>query len=241
MGKCDYIRLPRSELAAELSRNDSFGRLVWYLLSKVDADGTATFTSAEIELRFDISRQRLRTMIRKLLKHGFLTSSQPTSNQQATKVAFDFQCFNPPGQPTANQQATNSQPTKPPKRQRKTTTFIPPTDDEVAAYVAEKGYHFNPESFAPHYQSKGWKVGDQPMKDWRAACRTWETRWKEKYGERFYYELQPSGQPDNATTRKAQRDRGLSLATEIVANSGNLLNLFNGSGQPHPDSRPNQE
>lgn len=117
---------------------------------------------------------------------------------------------------------------------KKTTKFTPPTDEEVAAYVAEKGYHFNPAQFVPHYQSKGWKVGNQPMKDWRAACRTWENSWKEKHGERFYHEIQPIITTDNAASRKAQRDRGLSLATEIVARSENLLNLYNGGGtDPH--------
>lgn len=184
----DYIRLPRSALGDELWRNKDYGCLLWYLLSKTDEGGVTTFTAAEIELRLGISRQRLRTMLGKMFKSDLATNCQPTANQQATNVAFDFQRIAPVEQPTTNQQATNKQPTK---ASRKLTKFTPPTDEEVAAYVAEKGYHFNPAQFVPHYQSKGWKVGNQPMKDWRAACRTWEMRWKEKHGERFYYEIQP--------------------------------------------------
>jgi hypothetical protein len=227
----DYIRLPRSALSDELWRNKDFGCLLWYLLSKADERGIATFTAADIELRLGIPRQRLRTMLSKMQKSGLATNCQPTSNQQATNVTFDFQRITPVNQPTANQLPTNCQPTK---TSRKTTKFTPPTDEEVAAYVAEKSYHFNPAQFVPHYQSKGWKVGNQPMKDWRAACRTWENSWKEKHGERFYHEIQPIITTDNAASRKAQRDRGLSLATEIVARSENLLNLYNGGGtDPH--------
>lgn len=56
--------------------------------------------------------------------------------------------------------------------------FTPPSVEEVTSYVAEKGYHFSAEQFVAFYESKGWKVGSQPMKDWKAACVTWETRWK---------------------------------------------------------------
>lgn len=54
--------------------------------------------------------------------------------------------------------------------------FVKPTEEEVAAYVNEKGYSINPTAFMAFYDSKGWKIGDAPMKDWRAAVRTWAIR-----------------------------------------------------------------
>ena len=51
--------------------------------------------------------------------------------------------------------------------------FIPPTVEEVAAYVAEKGYDVDPQHFVDFYTSKGWMVGSNKMKDWKAAVRTW--------------------------------------------------------------------
>lgn len=56
--------------------------------------------------------------------------------------------------------------------------FIPPTVEEVAAYINEKGYHINAEEFVDFYQSKGWKVGKDKMSDWKAAVRNWERRRK---------------------------------------------------------------
>ena len=208
----DFLQLPRSALSDELWRNKDYGCLLWFLLLRADNQGVATFTATDIEMRLGISRQRLRTMLGKIQKSGLATNCQPTANQQATNIAFDFQRINLIEQPTANQQATNCQPTK---RTRRPAKFTPPTDEEVAAYVAEKGYHFNPAQFVPHYQSKGWKVGNQPMKDWRAACRTWENSWKEKHGERFYYEIQPTA---GRNTLAAQTDRysELERATETV-------------------------
>ena len=59
-----------------------------------------------------------------------------------------------------------------PKRKR----FTPPTIDEVSSYCKERNNSVDPERFIDFYASKGWKVGNQPMKDWKAAVRTWEKR-----------------------------------------------------------------
>ena len=63
------------------------------------------------------------------------------------------------------------------KRTKKSTTtkrFIPPTVEEVAEYVNEKGYKVNPQRFVDHYAARGWKYGQgKPMVDWKAAVRTW--------------------------------------------------------------------
>ena len=52
--------------------------------------------------------------------------------------------------------------------------FTPPTQAEVDAYCRERGNRVDASRFVDFYESKGWKVGNQPMKDWRAAVRTWE-------------------------------------------------------------------
>lgn len=61
-----------------------------------------------------------------------------------------------------------------PKRR---TKFSPPTVDEVAAYCAEQGFGtINPEAFVDYYEARGWKIGSQSMKDWRATVRNWARR-----------------------------------------------------------------
>lgn len=62
---------------------------------------------------------------------------------------------------------------------KKTKRFVPPTVDEVRAYCQERNNKINAESFVNFYESKGWKVGKESMKDWKAAIRTWEQREKE--------------------------------------------------------------
>lgn len=52
--------------------------------------------------------------------------------------------------------------------------FAEPTIEEVLAYCRERGNGVDPNRFHAYYTSNGWKVGKNPMKDWRAAVRTWE-------------------------------------------------------------------
>ena len=59
---------------------------------------------------------------------------------------------------------------------KRAARFVPPTVDEVAAYCQERGNDVDPERFVDFYACKGWCVGKNPMKDWRAAVRTWEKR-----------------------------------------------------------------
>ena len=52
--------------------------------------------------------------------------------------------------------------------------FVKPTVAEIASYCQERGNNINAEHFFDYYESKGWTVGKQPMKDWKACVRNWE-------------------------------------------------------------------
>lgn len=67
--------------------------------------------------------------------------------------------------------------------------FTPPTADEVAAYCRRQGADIDAERFCCFYASKGWRVGSQPMRDWRASVRTWILR------ERSTQKNQPDAKP----------------------------------------------
>lgn len=71
------------------------------------------------------------------------------------------------------------------------TRFQKPTVDEVRAYIVERNNGLtaqDAETFVDFYEAKGWKIGNQPMKDWKAAVRTWENKRKggTANGERGY-------------------------------------------------------
>lgn len=52
--------------------------------------------------------------------------------------------------------------------------FAPPTTEEVEAYCRERNNKVDAQKFVDFYTMKGWMVGKNKMKDWKAAVRTWE-------------------------------------------------------------------
>tara|TARA_R110002096_G_scaffold315936_2_gene510224 strand:- start:216 stop:833 length:618 start_codon:yes stop_codon:yes gene_type:complete len=57
--------------------------------------------------------------------------------------------------------------------------FKKPTLDEVKNYCLERNNNINAESFIDFYESKGWQIGKETMKNWKACVRTWEGRHKD--------------------------------------------------------------
>lgn len=58
--------------------------------------------------------------------------------------------------------------------------FKKPTLAEVQEYCLERNNHINAEKFIDYYNSNGWKVGRNSMKDWKATIRNWEKNQQEK-------------------------------------------------------------
>ena len=54
------------------------------------------------------------------------------------------------------------------------TRFVKPTLEDVQAYCAERNKGVDAQKWYDYYSANGWKVGKNPMKDWKAAVRTWE-------------------------------------------------------------------
>ena len=74
----------------------------------------------------------------------------------------------------AQPQQTPTQPKE--RKKRSSSAFVKPTYEECMAYAQEKGYQWNIERFFNYYESNGWRVGQNPMKNWKAAMRTWNTK-----------------------------------------------------------------
>ena len=87
-----------------------------------------------------------------------LENVQSVSNNSPTEKEKDIEI----------EKDTEKEVCKPQKR------FTKPTLDEVKAYCLERNNNVDPEKWYNHYSANGWKVGKNPMKDWKAAVRTWE-------------------------------------------------------------------
>lgn len=62
------------------------------------------------------------------------------------------------------------------KEKKKDNKFIKPTIEEIQIYCEERNNNVDATTFYDFYESKGWKVGTTPMKDWKACVRTWENK-----------------------------------------------------------------
>jgi hypothetical protein len=101
---------------------------------------------------------------------------KPKANQNETKT-----------EPKPNQDVTETEPNENVnvnvnvnvnendlKENIKRKVFTKPTAEEVKAYCAERKNNVDPDKFIDFYESKGWLIGKNPMKDWKACVRTWE-------------------------------------------------------------------
>lgn len=68
-------------------------------------------------------------------------------------------------------------------KQHRVSRFRKPKLSEVEEYCRARGNNINAQEFIDFYESKGWVVGKSPMKDWKAAVRTWENKRKNDYGK----------------------------------------------------------
>lgn len=92
----------------------------------------------------------------------------------ASTVAMPFHSHShikektPPTPPSGGK----SDPEKP--KPTRTARFKPPTVEQVREYCEDRSNGIDPETFVDHYTAKGWMIGKNKMKDWKASVRTWE-------------------------------------------------------------------
>ena len=128
-----------------------------------------------------ISVQTIRTILKKLEKTNEI---ELKSTSQFTIVTISkYDCYqeqtDETNKPlTNNQQAINKQLTTNKNDKKERMLFIVPSLQEVSAYCQERNNNVDSQKFFDFYESKGWMVGKNKMKDWKAAVRTWEDKSK---------------------------------------------------------------
>lgn len=78
------------------------------------------------------------------------------------------------------------------KEKKEKNIFVIPKIEEIKDYCASRNNKINPLQFFDYYQSNGWMVGRNKMKDWKAAVRTWEQKNKANSPPTPYREYNPS-------------------------------------------------
>lgn len=128
-----------------------------------------------------ITLKNVRTAIDRFQKYGFLANESTNKNRLITITNWELyqsgdgeqaskQASN--GQATGKQRATNKNDKN--DKNKKNNIFIPPTLEEVTSYCKERNNSVDPQKWYDFYSAKGWMIGKNKMKDWKAAVRTWE-------------------------------------------------------------------
>ena len=85
------------------------------------------------------------------------------------------------------------------EREKPTKAFAKPTIDEVRDYCRQKGYTIDAEKFWHHYEARGWRTREGPLKSWQAAVVTWQKNERQWHGK----------QCDNSSVGAGSRERSL--------------------------------
>lgn len=126
----------------------------------------------------------------KKIRYIFLDKNKLDHMDKSVPHHMDKNVQNQPDENVPYNIKINNNTTNNNTERRSAKRFTPPTLKEVTEYCLERKNNINPQQFVDFYTAKGWKVGNSPMKDWKAAVRTWEQRdaerRKPKDDGRFY-------------------------------------------------------
>jgi uncharacterized protein YdaU (DUF1376 family) len=110
--------------------------------------------------------ERLESERKKQLKYRELQSIKGKQSAKSRSTTVE-----PKPQPEGNSSVFSLQSSK---KNIYIGKFKKPSLEEITAYCQERKNQVNPQQFLDHYESNGWLVGKNKMKDWKAAVRTWE-------------------------------------------------------------------
>ena len=111
----------------------------------------------------------------------------------------------------SNEQQTLPTPTK--EKKRRSSVFVKPTLEECIAYANEKGFNWDASRFYNYYESNGWRVGRNPMKNWKAAMSSWNTK-EPKYPQQSLF-------PSTSNNNNNNINNGLIQNNYDTGTSGN--------------------
>lgn len=201
----EYIKLSRRILNWEWYTDINTCRLFIHMLLKAnwkDANfrgttvprGSFVSSIGKLAEETQLTPDEIRTAIKHLICTNEITKQSYSKYTVFTVKNYDaYQNF-PSNSPSSSQPVPKLFPTIEEKKEIKNIKkedpkgskkkFTPPTVDEVKAYCRERQNSVDAQSFVDFYESKGWMVGKNHMKDWKAAVRTWERSGKRDGGGR---------------------------------------------------------
>jgi hypothetical protein len=177
-----WIKLHRQILEWEWYSDNNCFRLFLHLLLKanhkekrfkgIELKVGSIVTSRDLLAReTGLSSQQIRTALNKLISTNEITSE--TSSQGTILQIVSYEKYQVSTNEITNEQPTSNQRVTTNNNVKKEKKFIIPTFNDVLEYCMQNNLDVDGVKFINFYESKGWMVGKNKMKDWKAAIRTW--------------------------------------------------------------------
>ena len=141
-----------------------------------EMDGMTQMAFSFIKEQMDRDAEKFRSTVEKRREAGKLGGRPAKANaiDEKTKKANGFSEKQTKAKKPDNDTVTDTVTDIKKESKEKSQGFSPPTRQDVAEYCRENGYgNVDIERFIDFYSSKGWMVGKNKMKDWKAAVRNW--------------------------------------------------------------------
>lgn len=125
-------------------------------------------------------RVSINNTIKELIEQGYIERKQIRKDNKFD--GYKYIVFESPAFPyaqklkTGNQQQSNTILNKVSNNKISKERFKKPTIKDIEDYCIERKNKIAANRFFDYYESKGWMIGKNKMKDWKAAIRTWESR-----------------------------------------------------------------
>lgn len=181
----DFI-LVRRFMSTELGIQSKNEMLLYALIYSYSDGGSAFYGSTEyLAKRLGSSKSRIIKVLNEMVSKGLIikktsgrfnfyvtnfnyvcnSEEPPVSEQHPIRCQVDIETSVIPTPNNINNNIKNN---------ISVTRFVKPKVEEIDAYCKERKNNVDAQQFFDYYESKGWKVGKTPMKDWKSAVRTWE-------------------------------------------------------------------
>lgn len=166
-GFMDGIKRIKSKSA----RCDAYDAIIAYALDGTEPDleklpDAAAIAFVMAKPNLDASRKRAANALNR-------TNTEQESNEHRTDIERASKPKQEKEEEKEKEKVKEQLLIKENTKEKRSVRFVPPTLDEVKAYVAEKGYKVDPVAWWHHYDGNGWMCGKTPMKNWKSAIVTW--------------------------------------------------------------------
>lgn len=107
------------------------------------------------------------------------------------------------------------------KKEKNIFKVIPPSLEDVSLQIQKRELSIDAEYFVNYYESNGWKVGKNPMKDWNAVLTTWsKNNFNNQNQNGTTQQRQKNGFGNNSKFGETEIERQRQIANELLAERG---------------------